>query len=416
MEVLSGSGYMQARRLHLFTVLILLILVASGCGNNATEPEPDENPNLSSERSPKLALWLAKKNELIDHSEAGYDLVMSGWFQPDEADLIKAGYVDSRLLAGLTHTWVFDDLGWQTLFVTVANGGDPNGPLQITDDMFLMFDDNDDGNLDRHCSLPGWPDILAMDPRHTGWQALVQAFYTTVGQQSHMEGVIVDMVDAYHFCDSAWSEGVPIPIDTTAWVNAQDTLMSTIRDVVPLNKWVFANAGRDFPEGSPFPKHVNGYLLENFLGAWGLELEEGLASAQRALSSTQAPHTVVFSVDTNDSGIIAWNRFRTGLVASLLMDNTYFAFDYGPRDHGGVTGWWFGDYYEVVLGDPEGAYTFQSGVYRRDFTNGSVFIAAVGPADVSFTSIYKDTATGEENTDFIVNEGDARIFVKVDGS
>jgi hypothetical protein len=38
------------------------------------------------------------------------------------------------------------------------------------------------------------------------------------------------------------------------------------------------------------------------------------------------------------------------------MDNTYFAFDYGPRDHGGVTDWWFEDYYDVDLGEPVGPY------------------------------------------------------------
>jgi hypothetical protein len=404
------------RRRALLVFVIPALLVSMGCGDEATQPEPDDNHKPSLKRTPRLALWLAKKDELITHPEARFDLVMTGWFQQDEADSITGGYPDARLLAGLTHTWVFDDPGWQTLLVTVANGGDPGGPFQITDDMFLMYDDNDDGTLDRHCSPPGWADILAMDPRHTGWRALVQAFYTTVGRQSYHEGVIVDMVDAYPFCDSAWSDGVAAPIDAATWVNAQDTLLGLIRDAVPAGKWVFANAGRDFPEGSPFPRHVNGYLLENFLGAWGLGLEEGLASARRALTSTAAPHAVVYAVDTDDTGIIDWSRFRAGLVASLLMDHTYFAFDYGPRDHGGVTDWWFGDYYEVRLGNPAGPYSVQSGVYRRDFANGTVIIATNGSVAVSFTSAHEDIATGDEDTNFTVPDGDARIFVRTEGS
>jgi hypothetical protein len=405
---------MHVMKQVLLAIVISVSFVIAGCGDDATQPEPDENQSPSLERTPRLALWLAKKNELIAHPEAVYDLVMTGWFEQDEADSIIADHPDSRLLAGLTHTWVFDDPGWQALLTTVANGGNPSGPLQITDDMFLMYDDNSDGDLDRHCSPPGWADILAMDPRHTGWRELVQAFYATVGQQAYHDGVIVDMVDAYPFCDSAWSDGVPTPIDTLTWIGAQDTLLGLIRDVVPAAKWVFANAGRDFPAGSRFPRHVNGYLLENFLGSWGLGLEAGLASAERALTSTNAPHVVVYAVDTDDTGIIDWGRFRTGLVASLLMDNTYFAFDYGSRDHGGVTNWWFGDYYEVQLGSPEGPYSVQGGTYRRDFEQGTVIIATSGPESVSFTATHKDVVTGQHNTNFIVPDGDARIFVETE--
>ena len=107
-------------------------------------------------------------------------------------------------------------------------------------------------------------------------------------------------------------------------------------------------------------------------------LEEGLASAQRALKTVRSPHVVVFAVDTDDTGMIDWTRFRTGLTASLLLDNTYFAFDHGPRDHGGVTDWWVPEYYEVTLGDPLGPYTMDDGVYRRDFERGTVVIAADG--------------------------------------
>jgi hypothetical protein len=337
---------------------------------------------------------------------------MTGWFEAAEAQDVRAATPSARLLAGLTHTWVLDDPGWQALLVTVANGGDPNGPVQITDDMYLKFDDNADGELDRHCTLPGWDDILAMDPRHPDWRALVVSFYQTVGQQTYHDGAIVDMVDGFSFCEGAWSEGIQNPLEEAAWVAAQDTVLGLVRDAVPAQKWLFANAGRDFPTGSPFPGHVNGYLLENFLGAWGLGLEEGLESAMRAAQTTNPPHAVVFSVDTDDTGVIDWTRFRTGLAASLLLDHTYFAFDFGPRDHGGVAGWWFPQYYDVALGNPSGAYTHESGVYRRPYRSGLVVIADAQPATVSFDTPHTDSATGTEGTQFQVPTGDARIFVK----
>jgi hypothetical protein len=366
------------------------------------------------DRSPRLALWLAKKDELLAHERAAYDLVMTAWFEPAEAEAIRTRRPSVRLLAGLTHTWVLDDPDWQRFLVTVANGGDPNGPLQITDDMYLMFDDDGDGTLDRRCSPPGWPNIYAMDPRHPGWRRLILAFYATVAQQPQHDGVIVDMVDANPFCEGAWSAGVPVPLDAATWVSAQEELLGLIRQQVPADKWVFANAGRDFPPGSPFPQHVNGYLLENFLGSWGASLEEGLASAQRALEATQPPHAVVFAVDTDDTGSVDWARFRTGLVASLLLDNTYFAFDYGSRGHGGVIGWWFPGYYEVVLGAPLGPYTFLAGVYRRDFERGTVVAAPTSTTTVTFTVPHRDIATGEVGTAFTVPQGDARIFVSLE--
>ncbi len=270
---------------------------------------------------------------------------MTGGFEQFEADIIRSRNPSVKLLAGLSHTWILDDPEWLESLLTISNWGNDNGPLQITEDMYLMLDDNGDGILDRKCSPPGWGQIYAIDPRHPVWQELILAFYETVAEQPQHDGVIVDMVDAYPFCEGAWSGSITTPIDEFVWVTAQNEILGLIRESLPANKWMIVNAGHDFAEGSPFPQHSNGYLLENFLGIWGANLEEGLASAQRALETTEAPHIVIFAVDTDDKGEINWSRFRIGFAASLLMDNTYFAFDYGSRDHGGVRDWWFPEYY-----------------------------------------------------------------------
>lgn len=240
---------------------------------------------------------------------------------------------------------------------------------------------------------------------------MILAFYDNTARQLQHDGVIVDAVDAHPFCEGAWSGGASTPLDAEAWVTAQDELLGLIRQRVPADKWVFANAGRDFPVGSPFPQHLNGYLLENFLGEWGLSLEAGLASAERALETTDPPHLVAFAADTDNTGTIQWPRFRTGLVASLLLDNTCFAFDYGPRDHGGVTDWWFSKYYTAALGEPLGPYTVNDGVYRRDFERGTVMAAPTSPTTVTFATPHRDIATGMVGTEFTIPAGDARVFV-----
>ena len=56
------------------------------------------------DRTPRLALWLAKKEELLAHEGASYDLVMTAWFEPAKAQAIRARRPSARLLAGLTHT------------------------------------------------------------------------------------------------------------------------------------------------------------------------------------------------------------------------------------------------------------------------------------------------------------------------
>jgi hypothetical protein len=402
--------------MYTFLILLLFIQILTimhGCADDPAEPGNDDG--LTAGRSPRLGLWLAKKSELIGHESATFDLVMTAWFEPAEAATIQDRHPSAKLLAGLTLNWVSSDPGWQTLLETVANGGDPDGPLQITDDMFLMYDDNDDGILDRRCTFPGWedPEIYAMDPRHTGWQELILSFYDVVASQSRHDGVIVDMVDAYPFCDGSRSEGVPLPLDSAAWVTGQAQLLCMLRDRIPEHKWIIANAGCDFPEDSPFPQYLNGYLLENALGMQcDLELDELLASGKRALENTNAPHIIVYAADTDNTGEVDWPRFRTGLVASLLTDHSYFAFDFGPRDHGGVTDYWFPKYYDVALGSPIGSYSLDNGVYRRDFENGLIVAVTNAPVALSLDSSHIDVATGDSGTVFTVPQGDARIFLQ----
>ena len=405
----------RTRRVVSVSLLVAVLALAPGCDESPSGPEGNGFEVLP--RSPRLALWLAKKDELIAHETASFDLVMSGWFEAAEAQAILERRPEARLLAGLTLTWVFNSDDWVDFLVTVANGGDPDGPLQITDDMYLMFDDDEDGVLDRRCSPPGWEDeIYAMDPRHEGWQELILSFYEVVGEQPQHDGVVVDMLDAYPFCDGAWSEGVPVPLDESAWVDGQEHLLATVRAGLPGDKWIIANAGRDFPRGSPFPQYLNGYVLENALGSlFGLQtIDELVNSATRALGSTLAPHIVVFAVDTDNTGETDWTRFRVGLAASLFADNTYFAFDHGPRDHGGVTGWWSDQYYETDLGAPSGPHELQDGVGLREFERGLVLTSGDNPIAVFLDGTYLDVATGEEGNEFTLPPSDARIYLRID--
>jgi hypothetical protein len=55
-----------------------------------TPTETAEGRGSGAGGRPRLALWLAKKDELIEHERARYDLVMTGWFEPAEAETMRS--------------------------------------------------------------------------------------------------------------------------------------------------------------------------------------------------------------------------------------------------------------------------------------------------------------------------------------
>ena len=99
---------------------------------------------------------------------------------------------------------------------------------------------------------------------------------------------------------------------------------------------------------------------------------------------------------------------RLGLVLSLLNDNTYFAYDFGPRDHGQA--WWFPEY-DVELGQPEGAWHRDGEAYVRDYEHGTVAAAPDEEAKITFDVPHMDVTTGETGTTGTVPAGDGRIFL-----
>ena len=114
--------------LRRFMLPLLISLIISACSN----------PNLSgqdyinaSTNYPKIASWLAKKDEIIASGKP-YDLVMTGWFMSEEAEQIKANNPDALLLAGLSTNWIWANEDWLTFLETVASYG--GTPLALFED------------------------------------------------------------------------------------------------------------------------------------------------------------------------------------------------------------------------------------------------------------------------------------------
>ena len=403
---------MNKRILLLVAVLIPILVLggilleeeeqSTGEHDQSQEPEsPTETPVEIDEPEkppdfPKIASWLAKKEELIE-SQKPYDLVMSAFFTPDEAEDLRENNPDVLILAGLTTTWVWDNSDWMSFLLAIANYGRETS-MEITEEMYLH-------NLDdTRCGF-GWEseewnheEIYAMDPRNPEWVELITSFYELVLEQPQHDGIIVDMVVEKQY----WSDS----ISDEEWLESTKAIYEKIAELNTEDKLVIFNAGARFSDIDAYSEYFDGYLMENFMGELiKTTFDEGLEAAD-------TDFIVIYGVDTDDTGAVDLKKMRLGLTLSLLNNNTYFTYDFGPRDHGQA--WWY-DEYDVELGEPFGDYYEFEGAFWREFENGFVVCAPDG-AEISFDEALVDVTTGTSEISFTIEQGDGRIFLTTEGS
>ncbi len=352
---------------------------------------PTEPPEPESDY-PKIASWLAKKEELIESGKP-YDLVMAGWFTAEEAEQLRENNPDVILLAGLTTTWVWDNPDWMSFLVTVANYG-METPVEINEDMYLH-----DAEGER-CGF-GWAseewnqeEIWAMDPRDPEWFDLITTFYSVVLEQPQHDGIIVDMVvKKQYWCPE---------ISDEEWLEATKDIYDTIVALNTQNKLVIFNSGARLSDIDAYGEYFDGYLMENFMG------DQLQTTYAEGLEAADSDYLVIYGVDTDDTGIQDHAKMRLGLTLSLLNENTYFTYDFGPRDHGQA--WWYPEY-DVELGEPLGDYYESDGAYIREYENGYV-VSAPNGATLSFDELLTDVTSGVQGTSFTVEAGDGRIYLR----
>ncbi len=398
---------MRVEMKNLLLGIMLVFLLLPGCTSEETPlPKPETLPEISYEPEspepevlqqedeyPKIASWLAKKDEIIA-SKKPFSLLMAGWFTPEEAEQIRAQDNDAKLLAGLTTNWIWENEDWMEFMETVASYG-KDEPHKITESMYLKTPTGEKCAFGWASEEWGHEEIYAMDPRNPEWKSLVVSFYATLLEQPQHDGIIVDMVvEKQYWCPDAISD--------PDWLSATKEIMQEISEKNTEGKLVIFNAGLKYEDIDEYKDYMDGYVLENFLGEWGADYETGLAAAN-------SDYIVIYAVDTDDTGEKDLKRMRLGLTLSLLNDNTYFAYDFGPRDHGQA--WWFPEY-DADLGEPLGKYYEKEGAYWRDFENGIVVSSPHKNITVVFDEEYSDATTEIISTTFSIEEGDGRIFIK----
>lgn len=163
--------------------------------------------------------------------------------------------------------------------------------------------------------------------------------------------------------------------------------------------------------------YVNGRMFENFpannVNAWINQMKEW---GKNKNSNLSPQITVINSNTANTGNQTNYKNMRFGLASALLEDG-YFSFDFGDQNHGQT--WWY-DEYDVNLGDPLSAaksknnYTdYKADIWQRDFTNGIALLNSTGQKQtVSLGGEYEKIHGTQDRT---VNDGSIITNTTIDG-
>ena len=170
-----------------------------------------------------------------------------------------------------------------------------------------------------------------------------------------------NIIDEKNWADNKWREGAKI-------------LLNNTRKLIGEDKIILVNSS------SYGYQYFNGRLYETWpspwYGGWQGEMND-YKNLQR--NSNYQPAVVILNPNTNNTGNnTKYRQVRFGL-ASTLMEDGYFAYDFGTNDHSQL--WWY-DEYDVNLGQPTGesknlfgpSEKYISSVWQRDFSNGIALV------------------------------------------
>ncbi len=235
-------------------------------------------------------------------------------------------------------------------------------------------------------SVYGWPRLRAINVTNPDWQDFNVSYLTNKLGMSSWDGIMYDMVDAEigHYSQN----GIDINNDGSAdsiglvnqkWREGMAQLFSKTRRALGDGKLIITNGN----SVDMYQPNINGRIFENFPTPW-----EGNGSWQATMYQylrrlpglNKTPATYIINATTNNTGRMNdYRKLRFGLASALLGDG-YFSFDFGDQSHQQL--WWY-DEYDVKLGRAETSYFnlldpnddyVKAGLWRRDFENGVAIV------------------------------------------
>jgi len=155
----------------------------------------------------------------------------------------------------------------------------------------------------------------------------------------------------------------------------------------------------------------NGNMVENFAQhAWTEIMNVYKLQSQAG----RQPRVIVINANMANKEGNNYQAMRYGL-ASTLLGNGYFSFDYGDKDHGQV--WWY-DEYNVNLGEATGesqsvtgGAKYVDGVWRRDYAHGLAIVNSTGVEQTVDLGADYEKIIGKQ--DPLINNGEVVDKIKL---
>lgn len=246
--------------------------------------------------------------------------------------------------------------------------------------------------------IPAWPGTMPLSVIGEWNEALPLFVRDTIMASGMWDGVFYDEVDGRI---SFMNDGLidlnrdglndDAALIDHAWQSGMTHLLRRTRELIGDQAVIVIN-------GSSHPSYqsaVNGRMYESFptpwegSGAW----RDSMTSYAHLSNDGRSSPLFIINADTNNTGHSTDYRHMRYALASSLLGNGYFGFDYGTRDHGQL--WWY-DEYDIALGKSS------SEPYRSDGTTSDAIIEGVWRRDYQYGTV-------------LVNSSDTMSEVSLDG-
>lgn len=236
--------------------------------------------------------------------------------------------------------------------------------------------------------LSVWPNTYSLNVA-SGWSDYLASYVKDdILSTGLWDGIFYDEASA----TISWLNGGDLDLDRNGfrdaaadadrwWEEGMIRLLRKTREAAGPDAIIVMNGDSD-PD---LQKHVNGRMFESFPTPWEGNGSWATVTGNYLRLRDQVGFTPVFIVNGNTANTgnrADYAKMRYGLASALLGD-AFFGFDFGEQDHGQL---WMYDEYSASLGSPTNAARnltgqsspVQPGVWRRDFQNG---IALVNSTD-----------------------------------
>ena len=192
-----------------------------------------------------------------------------------------------------------------------------------------------------------------------------------------------------------------------AWQAGMRTIISNTRSMIGGNKLIIGNGTVVY---GPL---LDGVIFENFPNvSWDQEAYQYRTTP----NGSQGNYHILNSTTANSGNRADYRAMRYGLATALLGDG-YYSFDDGDQNHGQT---WRYDEYDISLGNSTNSARqvaslgLGSGVWRRDFESGVVFVNSTGERQaVNLGSEVLEKLSGTQ--DPTINDGTRLNYLRLDG-